>query len=162
MRTPLPLVLLGVLGLMGWIACGPSAADVEESRAQYAAAADGFVVRQRPVPGARIEQEVVLGLVVRRESSKGEPPDGLPGITLDVDQVGAGGKSRRHWRFQVDTAGLAAGGERRSERVLGQVDYAPGDVFRVEVRRNVPATERADYLEWREPGGAATDGGPAS
>lgn len=168
MRRPRP-ALLGAVGLLGalFLACGPSAEDIAEARARYVAALDGFVVRQEPVAGVdasgapRLEQlwqDVALDLIVRRgrrEPSE-ESPEGLPGITLDVDQIGAAGTSRRHWRLWIDTAGLAPGGELRSERVLEDVEYAPGDGFRVEVRRSVPAAERAQYAEW----GAATSGGP--
>jgi hypothetical protein len=162
----------GTVALIGLLACGPSAEDIAEARARYVAALDGFVVRQEPVLGAdpsgaprleKLAQDVALDLIVRRgrhEPSE-ESPDGLPGITLDVDQVDAAGTSRRHWRVWIDTAGLAPGGELRAEQVLDGVDFAPGDGFRVEVRRSVPAAERANYAEWREPG-AATSSGPAS
>lgn len=176
MRRPRP-ALLGVVGLMGlgWMACGPSARDIAEARARYVAALDGFVVRQEPVPGAdpsaapgvvqlsQLSQDVALDLVIRREPS--EPPEapedspaGLPGITLDVDQVDAAGKSRRHWRVWIDTAGLAPGEELRAAKELEDVDFAPGDGFRVEVRRSVPAAERAQYAEWSA---AATTSGRA-
>ena len=163
MRMP-RLVFLGVvgcLGLTGLLACGPGAEDIAAARTQYAVALDGFVVRQDPLPGEppRLAQDVGLDLTVRREPAGEKSPDGLPGITVDVDQVDAGGRSRRHWLVRVDTAGLAPGGERRAEQVLEGVDYTPGDGFRVEVRQNVPAAERAKYSEW---GAAATSGGPAS
>jgi hypothetical protein len=178
MRRPRPALLgavglmgLGSLGLalMGLLACGPSAEDIAEARARDVAALDGFVVRQEPVLGAdpsgaprleRLAQDVALDLVIRRGSSE-ESPEGLPGITLDVDQVDAAGTSRRHWRVWIETAGLAPAGELRAEQVLEDVDFAPGDGFRVEVRRDIPAAERANYVEWREPD-AATSGGPAS
>ena len=155
MRRPRPALLWAV----GWIgvsmtACGPSTRDIADARALYGVALDGFVVRQEPGP-VRLAQDVDLDLAVRREAS-GESPGGLPGITADVDQVDAAGRSRRHWRIWIDTAGLAPGGERRTGQVLEDVDYAPGDGFRIEVRRSVPAAERAQYAEW----GAATSGGP--
>lgn len=157
MRTPLRLALFGfgALGLTGWLACGPSAGDIEETRAQYGAALGGFVVRQEPLPAAdpsappRLEQDVELDLAVRREDAASEIPEGLPGITLDVEQVDTAGKSRRHWRVWVETAGLQPGRELRTGHVLEGVDYAPGDGFRVEVRRNIPDSERVGYLEWR-------------
>jgi hypothetical protein len=180
MRRPRP-ALLGVVGLMGlgWLACGPGAEDIAEARTRYVAALDGFMVRQKPVPGAdpstapQLEQDVTLDLMIRRQTSPspprmwarrsrtwtGETPEGLPGITLDVDQVDAAGKSRRHWRVWVETAGLAPGREIRAEKVLDDVDFAPGDGFRVEVRHNISAAERAQYAEW---GAAATSSGPAS
>lgn len=165
MRRP-RRALLGAVGLTIFLACGPSAEDIAEARAQYVAALDGFVVRQEPVPGqpSQLSQDIALDLVVRREEPAAESPgEGLRGITLDVDQVGAAGESRRHWRVWVDTAALAPGRELRAGQVLEDVDYAPGDGFRVEVRRSVPAAERARYPEWgAEQGAAATNGGPAS
>ena len=163
MRRP-RRALLGAVGLMIFLACGPSAEDIALARAQYVAALDGFVVRQEPVPAAepsaapRLEQDVTLDLAVRREPSE-QRSEGLRGITLDVDQVDAAGGSRRHWRVWVDTAALAPGRELRAGQVLEDVDYAPGDGFRVEVRRSVPAAERAQYAEWNA---AATNRGPAS
>ena len=172
MRRPRP-ALLGVGGLLGLglafgpLACGPSPEDIAEARARYVAALDGFMVRQEPVLAAdpsgaprlvRLSQDIELDLTIRREPSE-ETPEGLPGITLDVDQVDAAGKSRRHWRIWIETAGLAPGRELRVERELDDVDFAPGDGFRVEVRRDVPAAERAQYAEW---GAAATSSGPAS
>lgn len=158
MRTLAPLRLalfgLGALGLTGWLACGPSAADIEEARARYGAKLDGFVVRQAPVPAAdpsappRLEQDVELDLAVRREEAESESSGGLDGITLDVEQVDPAGKSRRRWRVWVETAGLGPGRELRTGHVLEGVDYAPGDGFRVEVRRNIPDSERVAYPEW--------------
>jgi hypothetical protein len=148
----LGLALVGA----GLLACGPSARDVAEARARYAVAVDGFVVRQEPVP--RLRQDVDLGLTVRREEEEKGEGEGLPGITLDVDQVDAAGKSRRHWRLWIATPGLAPGRELRTEQGLNDVDYVPGDGFRVEVRKDVPAGERAAYREW----GGSTSSGPTS
>lgn len=167
MRMPRPAFLgvVGFLGLAGLLACGPGAEDIAAARMRYGVALDGFVVRQEPVLAAdpsgtprlvQLSQDIALDLTVRREPSGEKISDGLPGVTVDVDQVDSGGRSRRHWRVRVETAGLAPGGERRTEQVLEGVDYAPGDGFRAEVRRSVPAGERAQYSEW------ATGRGPAS
>ena len=171
----LALVLLGSLGCLG---CGPSDRDIAEAREQYLAVPDGFVVRQEPLTGAatapdrepRLRQDVELSLAVRRQAPDGEAREGLPGITLDVEQVDAEGKSRRHWRVWVDTAGLAPGREIRTGHVLEDVDYAPGDGFRVEVRHDVPEAERVksiyrewgEWGEWQDPGAASTESGQTS
>jgi hypothetical protein len=153
-------VLLAALGLVAATvaACGPGAEDIAEARTRYVAAADGFVVRQEPA-GDGLKQDVVLGVALRRsEAGKdGEAGMELPGVTLDVEQVGAAGASRRRWRLWTATAGLAPGRDRRIEHVLEGVDYLPGDTFRVEVRASVPAGERAAYREW-----SATDSGLTS
>lgn len=160
--TALGLVLLGTIGPA---ACGPSDRDIAEARARYVAALDGFVVRQEPVPQSgkiseppRLKQDVELDLLVRRETGGDDPPEALPGITLDVDQVDVAGTSRRHWRVWVDTAGLAPGRELRMKHVLEDVEYVPGDGFQAEMRQDVPAGERAAYREWGEPTGS----GPTS
>ncbi len=150
MSLPRPALLV-ILGL-GLTACGPSAGEIAETRARHVAELEGFSVRQKRVPGTtRLEQDVALDLMVRREDSRRELPEGWRGITLDVDQVDAAGKSRRRWRVWVDTAGLEPGRELRSEPVLKDVDYAPGDGFRVEVRRSVPDAEQAGYREFGGP-----------
>ena len=152
----LALALLASLRCLG---CGPSDRDIADARALYVAVQDGFVVRQEPLPGAVLRQDVELALAVRREASAGRATEGLPGITLDVEQVDAEGKSRRHWRVWVDTAGLQPGREIRTGQVLEDVDYAPGDGFRVEVRHNIPEAERVQfYREWGEwkPGAGQT------
>jgi hypothetical protein len=173
MLAPVSPALLGLLGLVLVLTtgCGPSEREIAAARARHAAAADGLVVRQEPAAGGGLEQlkqDVELGVVVRREEgddregSEGEP---LPGITLDVDQVDATGKSKRHWRVWADTAGLQPGGEVRSVHVLEDVDYAPGDGFQVEVRQEIPEAERAEYLEWTgewAEDAAATSSGPTS
>lgn len=172
MLAPCPVspALLGLLGLVLVLTtgCGPSEREIAAARARHAVAVDGFVVRQEPVAGGDLEQEVELGLIVQRkvrreegedrEGSEGEP---LPGVTLDVDQVDATGKSKRHWRIWADTAGLQPGGEVRSVHVLEDVDYAPGDGFQVEVRQEIPEAERAEYREWAEDA-ATTGSGPTS
>lgn len=168
MLAPCPVspALFGLLGLVLTltIGCGPSEGEIAAARARHTAAADGFVVRQEPAAGGGLEQQVELGLIVQREEgdgregSEGEP---LPGVTLDVDQVDATGKSKRHWRLWAETAGLRPGGEVRSVHVLEDVDYVPGDGFRVEVRQEIPEAERAGCREWAEDA-ATTGSGPTS
>ncbi len=160
------MLALALLGSLRCLGCGPSDRDIAEARALYVAVPDGFVVRQEPLPGAdrapRLRQDVDLSLAVRREAAAGAAREGLPGITLDVEQVDAKGKSRRQWQVWIDTAGLAPGREIRTGHVLEGVDYAPGDGFRVEVRQNIPAPERVKYREWREPGAASAGSGQTS
>lgn len=161
--TALGLALLGALALAG---CGRSERELAEARAQYVAVADGFVVRQEPTGGPdrpdqpdqpdqlfqliQLDQDIELALLVRREAAgkdDGDEPQPLRGITLDVDQVGAAGASKRHWRVWVYTLGLEPGGEVRTVQRLDDVQYAPGDSFRVEVRKSIPAAERGEYRE---------------
>jgi hypothetical protein len=142
-------------------ACGASEQDVLEARARYGATVDGYVVRQQPLGREtdtatpprpdqldqldQLDQDVELGLAVHHDLPVGEPR--LQGITLDVAQVDAAGRPKRGWRLWVDTAGLEPGREARTVHVLNDVDYAPGDGFRVEVRPTIPAAERPDYRE---------------
>jgi hypothetical protein len=157
------VAVLGLLGIL--LGCGPSEREIAAARARYAAAVDGFVVRQEPVPGRKLKQDVELGLTVRRDDRndrEGSEGGKLSGVTLDVDQVDAAGKGKRHWRVWIETAGLEPGREVRSVHVLEGVDYAPGDGFRVEVRQKIPEAERAGYRELSEAGGSATGSGPTS
>lgn len=158
--TTLGLALLGALALAG---CGRNERELAEARTQYVAAADGFVVRQVPAGPARpdqldrsdqvvqLDQDIELALLVRREAAGKDGGGGelqpLRGVTLDVDQVGAAGASKRHWRVWVYTSGLEPGGEVRTVQRLEDVQYAPGDSFRVEVRKSVPEAERGEYRE---------------
>jgi hypothetical protein len=145
------MAVLGILGgLLGTIlGCGPSAQEIAAARTRYVAAPDGFVVRQEPVAGGGLTQDVDLGLTLRR-AAESDDADGeaLPGVTVDVDQVDAAGKSKRSWRVWVDTAGLAPGGELRKVQMLEHVDFVPGDGFRIEVRQTIPEVDRAAYREW--------------
>ena len=145
-----PEIVLALAGALLLAACGPSERDVLEARARYVATIDGYVVRQQPLPvpgeGAlKLDQDVELGLAVRHDVPEGEPR--LRGLTLDVAQVDAAGQPKREWRVWVDTAGLEPGREVRTVHVLNDVEYAPGDGFRVEVRQRIPEAERPDYRE---------------
>ena len=155
MLSPRPEIVLALAGALILAACGASEKDVLEARARYAATVDGYVVRQQPLAATvgssapeatpRLDQDVELGLAVRHVLPAEEPR--LRGITLDVAQVDAAGRSKREWRVWVDTAGLEPGREARSVHVLNDVDYAPGDGFRVEVRQRIPEAERPEYRE---------------
>lgn len=161
MLSPRPEIVLALAGALILAACGASEQDVLEARARYAATVDGYVVRQQPLPAEgggpvvgpavpeaarpRLDQDVELGLAVRHDLPAEEPR--LRGITLDVAQVDAAGRPKRSWRVWADTAGLEPGREARSVHVLNDVDYAPGDGFRVEVRQRIPEAERPDYRE---------------
>ena len=155
MLSPRPEIVLALAGALLLAACGASEQDVLEARARYAAAVDGYVVRQQPLPAQggeanhpdpiRLDQDVELGLTVRHDLPAEEPR--LRGLTLDVAQVDAAGRTKRGWRVWVDTAGLEPGREARSVHVLNDVEYAPGDGFRVEVRQSIPEAERPDYRE---------------
>jgi hypothetical protein len=157
MLSPRPEIVLALAGALILAACGVSEKDILEARARYAATMDGYVVRQQPLAtqgggpavseeaSPRLDQDVELGLAVRHDLPAGEPR--LRGITLDVAQVDAAGRSKRGWRVWVDTAGLEPGREARTVHMLNDVEYAPGDGFRVEVRQKIPEAERPDYRE---------------
>lgn len=123
-------------------------------RSQYEATLSGFTVVQEPQvaagPGVpALDQDVVLDLVVSRgEGEPGFGDGGLPGLTVDVTQLDAVGRAKRRWRVWVATAGLAQGGEDETQAELEDVDYRPGDRFRVEVRGEVPPAERGEYREF--------------
>jgi hypothetical protein len=152
MLSPRPEIVLALAGALILAACGASERDVLEARARYGATVDGYVVRQQPLQRGtdaatplQLDQDVELGIAVRHDVPAGEPR--LQGITLDVAQVDAAGRPKRGWRVWVDTAGLEPGREARTVHVLNDVEYAPGDGFRVEVRQKIPEAERPEYRE---------------
>jgi hypothetical protein len=144
---------------------------VAELRGKYDAALNGFVVKSRPAAaepvaageaatageetaaggaddGMAIEElpvtsEVMLDIVVRSQSN-----EVLPGLTLDVSQVDGQKREKGHWRIWVNTSKILRGPGTQVTHVLPGVDYEEGDGFHVEVRRAVPAEERAEYREF--------------
>jgi len=134
--------------LNGWVvrepeAPAPTAAEGGAAPTDEAGApADPNAPAAEPAP-----RQVVLDLVVRHEAT--EP---LPGITLDVTHADAAERVKEVRRIWIDTSSMYRGVASQINVTLEGVTVAPGDRFAVQVRNPIPASERADYREYR-PGG---------
>lgn len=159
---PAVLLLLMLPTLSG---CVSEEEKATALRSQYKATLSGFTVVQEPqapagaaaIPAtpaipASIDQDVVLDVVVNRgdagDTAAGFGDASLPGVTVDVAQLDAAGREKRHWRVWVDTAGLAKGSTVEAHPEVEDVDYRPGDRFAVAVRGEVPPAERGEYREF--------------
>jgi hypothetical protein len=148
------LVLLLIALLLG-AGCASQEEKTEALRSHYEVSLSGFTVVQEPRGGSApaLRQDVRLDAVL---SHDGKIEETLPGLTLDIVQLGAGEESgkegapdreKRRWRVWTGAAKVAGGGSAPVEVELPGVDYQPGDRFRVEVRRQVPPAERSEYRE---------------
>ena len=131
--------------------CASQEEKTEALRSHYEVSLSGFTVVQEPQggPAPALRQDVRLDAVL---SHDGKTVETLPGLTLDVVQLGVGGdgqpdREKRRWRVWTGAAKVAGGGSAPVEVELPGVDYQPGDRFRVEVRRQVPPAERGEYRE---------------
>ncbi|HVS00947.1 MAG TPA: hypothetical protein VMW27_30280 [Thermoanaerobaculia bacterium] len=140
--SPRSAQLLGLLMLVVttlFAGCTSELERATESRSRYEAALDGFTVLQQPDPTGRLDQDVEIRLRVHHRGG-----EELPGITVDVVQTDAARQDKRRWQVWVES------GAEETTRRLEDVDYRPGDGFRVEVRQPVPEAERGEYRELAE------------
>lgn len=100
-------------------------------------------------PAAPVRQDVILDVLMSRESR-----ESLPGVTVDVTQVDAEQNPKQTWQVYVDTADVLPGPGTQITHRLEDVDVAPGDGFHVEVRHPVPPDERSQYREFQIHGAA--------
>lgn len=153
---------------------------VDEIRSGYTAVLNSFIVEQTPLTGdsedmtagegagamqeeaaegseggeemapqaaAPLRQDAVLDILMSRKSR-----ESLPGITVDVEQVGPEPERpvKRTYRVYLDTSEVGQGGGTQISHRLEGVDYAQGDGFHVEVRYPIPPGERGEYREFQE------------
>lgn len=130
-------------------------AAAEEAPAEGEEAAPG----EELVEEVPVRQDVVLDILVRHSNH-----ENLPGLTVEVAQLGEGapeqmtweeieGSAHRKatWRVYLDTAAIGRGqGNSVVHRLEDLDDVAPGDRFVVVVRDPVPPGERGDYREFSE------------
>jgi hypothetical protein len=93
-----------------------------------------------------LRQDVILDILVSREGH-----EALPGITVDVTQADAQDNEKASWKVYLDTSDLSRGPGVQMVHRLEDVDFEEGDRFFVEVRHPIPAAERGEYRELREP-----------
>lgn len=80
--------------------------------------------------------------------------DTLPGITVDIEQVGPEPEHavKATYHAYLDTSDIQQGGGTQVSYRLENVDYQEGDGFHVEVRYPIPPGERGEYREFQEAG----------
>ncbi len=69
-------------------------------------------------------------------------------ITVDLTQVDSAMNEKARHILWIDKPPTARGTGSQVARTLQDVDYAPGDMFHVEVRVPIPADERSEYREF--------------
>lgn len=110
---------------------------------------------------APVQTNILLDVLIRNDNR-----ERLPGLTLDIAQVGTGGptgdeatwdevvaspNTKQTWRIWVDTSQISRGGGTPITYTLEDVQgYEPGDGFVVTVREPVPPAERGEYREYAE------------
>lgn len=154
--------------LLGAACAQPPEERVAELRSRYEATLLNFVIREtplvdqvpplgeEPIGEVPVRQDVVLDILVRHDNH-----ENLPGLTVEVAQLGEGASeelsweevassARATWRVYLDTAAIGRGEGSSVLHKLEDVSVAPGDRFVVTVRDPVPPGERADYRELSE------------
>ncbi len=124
----------------------------EEAPAEGEAAALG----EELIEEVPVRQDVVLDILVRHDNH-----ENLPGLTVEVAQLGEGASeelsweeiqsgAKATWRVYVETSAIGRGQGNSVLHKLEDVDVAPGDRFVVTVRDPVPPEDRGDYREFSE------------
>ena len=73
---------------------------------------------------------------------------GLGGLTVDLTQVDDQEAEKSRRALWIDSPPTSRGSGSQITHILEDVDYAPGDMFHVEVRVPIPAGERGEYREF--------------
>lgn len=182
---------LAAAALLGGACAQPSPEErVAELRSNYEATLQNFVVREEPLvdeaplaegeeaaaeepadeaAGAEdgeeiveevpVRQDVMLDILVRHSNN-----ENLPGLTVEVAQLGEGAaeqmtweeiqsspERKATWRIYLDTSAIGRGQGNSVVYTLEDVDgVEPGDRFVVTVRDSVPPEERGEYRELSE------------
>lgn len=191
LRTLTPGLAVVALLVVAALGAGCAAPSPEERaatlRGNYEATLQNFVIREEPLvePGSEgeyaaaeetmaegamdegeevveevpVRQDVVLDILVRHSNR-----ENLPGITVEVAQLGEAAaeemsweeiesspERKATWRVYVDTAAIGRGQGNSVVYTLEDVDGVdPGDRFVVTVRKPVPPAERGQYREFAE------------
>ena len=156
------------------MACGPeltSEEKVEAQRAEYTAELTSWTVTQDPTVGdsadeeeADAEAERVADLETPEDAATPVSTEvlldifvftdgegSLPGLTVDLTQVDAEMAEKARRTLWIDTSSVRKGSGVQISHLLSDVDYAPGDMFHVEIRASVPPQERSAYREFDTP-----------
>jgi hypothetical protein len=134
------------------------ALEGEEAAAEEAPAEGGeTALGEELIEEVPVRQDVMLDILVRHDNH-----ENLPGLTVEVAQLGEGASeqmsweeveagAKATWRIYLDTAAIGRGQGNSVVHTLEDLDdVTPGDRFVVVVRDPVPPGERGDYREFSE------------
>jgi predicted PhzF superfamily epimerase YddE/YHI9 len=135
----------------------PQVAPVEmtdTAQAELEAAATPPAVGEEETPAepeavVMTTTQAVLDILVTTEAD-----EGLPGLTVELEQVGANGAVKMERQLWLDVSRVVRGSGAQITHVVEDVDYEEGDGFAVSIRSPVPPGERDVYREF-----AANDSG---
>jgi hypothetical protein len=127
-----------------------AAAEAETGATEAPDGEPGGEALEAPVP---TRTQVVLDILVTTEAD-----EGLPGLSVELEQVGADGAVKMERTLWLDVSRVVRGSGQQITQVVEDVDYQEGDAFAVSIRSPVPPGERAAYPEF----GAAAPGTPES
>ena len=161
------------LGTSGWIsavaalsllvACGPELTPEEEidlARSHFEVQLTSWTVIQEPAaPDQSAEGEVsadsvaepievVTEILLDILVSMDVDDPGLEGVTIDLTQVDSEMNEKARHTLWIEKPPTSRATGSQLARTLENVDYAPGDMFHVEVRVPVPADQRSEYREF--------------
>lgn len=134
-------------------------AMAEEAPAEPAPGSDEPAEGEEIVEEVPVRQDVTLDILLRHSNH-----ENLPGVTVEVAQMGEGAADemsweeveasphrKASWRVYLDTSTIGRGQGNSVVHTLEDVDgVEPGDKFVVTVRKPVPPGERGDYREFAE------------
>lgn len=126
----------------------PQVAPVEAAEAELGAAATSPAAGGEEIL-AELEAVVmtttqaVLDILVTTEAD-----EGLPGLTVELEQIGANGAVKMQRQLWLDVSRVVRGSGAQITHVVEDVDYEEGDGFAVSIRSPVPPGERNVYREF--------------
>ena len=125
-------------------AAEPGEVTAEAETAEQVAAA--------PPPEIPTTTQVLLDILVTSEAD-----DGLPGLTVEVEQVGADGSVKMERTLWLDVSQVSRGSGAQITELIEDVDYQDGDAFAVSIRSPVPPADRGAYREFGNVGSEAAE-----
>lgn len=162
--------ICAVAALSLLVACGPELTPEEEidlARSHFEVQLTSWTVIQEPAaPDQSAEEEVSADGGEVSADSVAEPIEvvteilldilvsmdvddpGLEGVTIDLTQVDSEMNEKARYTLWIEKPSTSRATGSQLARTLEDVDYAPGDMFHVEVRVPVPADQRSEYREF--------------
>ncbi|HUP25270.1 MAG TPA: hypothetical protein VNB06_20320 [Thermoanaerobaculia bacterium] len=125
----------------------PQVAPVETAETGLEAAATppaaGEEILAEPEAVVMTTTQAVLDILVTTEAD-----EGLPGLTVELEQIGANGAVKMQRQLWLDVSRVVRGSGAHITHVVEDVDYEEGDGFAVSIRSPVPPGERDVYREF--------------